>query len=453
MKPIVALVGRPNVGKSTLFNRLTRTRAAIVHDEPGVTRDRHYADVESLGRVFTLIDTGGLDPTSDDPMKKGIKRQIEAALEEADVIVCVLDAREPATSIDHAEIKLLRRTAKPTIFVANKADSVKHEHESMELYRLGIDQILPISALQGRRTDELEAAIVKALPPAEDEPEATEPETATPLLPRIAVVGKPNAGKSSLVNRLSGEERMLVDDKPGTTRDAIDTIVERKGKKYLFIDTAGIRRKAKVIKQGDAVETASVVQAIRTMEKCDVVVLMTDASEGVAEQDAKVLGLAHERGRAIIVGLNKIDTLDKQEINKAEENAKDKLSFATWATYVRLSAKTGRGIDTLMETIDKVAENYSKRIGTGELNRFFEKVLSTHPPPTHQGRAPRLFFITQAEVRPPVFVVQASDPEKIHFSYQRYVQNQIRKTFGFDGVPIVVHYRKRRRRGDDDKEK
>ncbi len=446
MKPIVAVVGRPNVGKSTLFNRLTRSRSAIVHDEPGVTRDRHYADVEALGRSFTLVDTGGLDPTSDDPMKQGIKKHIDAAIAEADVIVCVLDAREPATSIDHAEVQLLRRAKKPTVFVANKADSARHELEAHELYRLGIEDILPVSALQGRRVDELEARIVERLPPAaEDESIAS----IDPALPRIAVIGKPNAGKSSLVNRLVGEERLLVDDKPGTTRDAIDTLVERKGKRYVFVDTAGIRRKAKVKKEGDEIEGASVMQAIRAMDRSEVVLLMTDAKEGVAEQDAKILGLAVDRGRGVVVGLNKIDLLDKQEIAKAEEDARDKLSFVPWATFVRVSAKSGRGVDTLLEAIDRVSDSFKRRIGTGELNRFFEKVLATHPPPTHGGRAPRLFFITQAESKPPVFVVQASDPDKIHFSYQRYVQNQIRKAFGFEGVPIVVHYKRRRRRGDE----
>ena len=446
MKPIVAVIGRPNVGKSTLFNRMTRSKRAIVHDEPGVTRDRHYADVDAQGRRFTLVDTGGLDPTSDDPMTRGIKRQIDAALAEADVVVCVLDAREPATSIDHAEIQMLRRAAKPTVFIANKADSTAQELDSVELYRLGIERIIPVSALQGRRIDELEAAIVAALPPKADDEDAPPPDGE---VPHIAVIGKPNAGKSSLINRLAGDDRMLVDSKPGTTRDAIDTTIERKGKSYVFVDTAGIRRKAKVKKEGDEVEGASVIQAIRAIERSEIVVLLTDAKEGVAEQDAKVLGLAVDRGRAIIVGLNKVDLLDKKELAKAEEDARDKLSFAPWVTFVRLSAKSGRGVDTLMSAIDTVAESFRKRVGTGELNRFFEKVLATRPPPTHGGRAPRLFFITQAETRPPVFVVQSSDPDQIHFSYQRFVMNQIRKSFGFEGVPLTVYYRRRRRRGEE----
>ncbi len=443
MKPVVAIVGRPNVGKSTLFNRLIGRKVAIVHDEPGVTRDRHYADATIDGRPVALIDTGGFDPTSDDPMRRGIKRQIDVAVAEADVVVCVLDAREPATSIDHAEMKLLRAAKKPVIYVANKADTEKHEHEAADLYRLGIDRLLAVSALHGRRVDELESAIAEALPAVvPDEPSGT-PASG---LPRIAIIGKPNAGKSSLVNRLLGEERLIVDAAPGTTRDLIDSIVERGGKQYVFVDTAGIRRKAKVTKEADVVEGVAVLHAVRAMEHCDIVVLLADGAEGVAEQDAKILGLAVDRGRAIVLALNKSDRLDKAAQDKAEEDARDKLSFAPWAPIVRVSAKTGRGMDVLLRTVDQVNEAFGRRITTGALNRFFEEVLKTHPPPTHGGRAPRLYYVTQAESRPPVFVVMASDPEKIHYSYRRYVTNQLRKSFGFGGVPIIIHYKARRRR-------
>ena len=445
MKPIVAVVGRPNVGKSTLFNRLVGRKTAIVHDEPGVTRDRNYADVEVRGRSYILIDTGGFDPGSDDPMRQGIKRQIDMAIGEADVIVCVLDATGEPTSTDHAEMQLLRSSQKPVIYVANKVDSEKREIDAMELYRLGIDSLLTVSALHGRRFDELEDAIFDKLPAAEPEPEP-DPDAVVEEGVRVAVVGKPNAGKSSLVNRLLGEERHLVDDRPGTTRDSIDSVIERAGKRYVFIDTAGIRRKAKVTKEASVVESLSVLQAIRAMERCDVVLLLCDAEEGVAEQDAKILGLAVDRGRGIVVGLNKTDTLDKHKIGKSEEEARDKLSFVPWAPVVRMSAKTGRGVDGLLESINAVGEAYRKRVPTGALNRFFEQVLATHPPPTHGGRAPRLFYVTQAESSPPVFIVMASDPDKIHFSYRRYVVNQIRKTFGFDGVPVRVFYKARRRR-------
>ncbi len=441
--PVVAIVGRPNVGKSTLFNRLVGRKTAIVHDEPGVTRDRHYGDVESRGRRYLLIDTGGFDPDSDDPMKQSIKKQIDIAIGEADVVVCVLDASMPPTSADRAELALLRRSGKPVIYCANKADSTRWEIESNELYRLGAPNIIPLSALHGRRIDELEEAIFLVLPPEPEEPSEAET-TDHPI--RVALIGKPNAGKSSLINRLLGEERVIVDDRPGTTRDAIDTKIKRGGRSFMFIDTAGIRRKAKVTKEDSVVEATSVMHAIRAMERCEVVVLLCDAAEGVAEQDAKILGLAVDRGRAVIIALNKSDLLEKNGPKKAEELAKDKLAFVPWAPVVHISARTGRGVGNLVKTIGKVADGYRSRVGTGALNRFFEQVLANRPPPTSGGRAPRLFYITQAETSPPLFVVMASDPEKLHFSYQRYVQNQLRKSFGFEGVPVRVKYKPRRRR-------
>jgi GTPase len=443
---IVALVGRPNVGKSTLFNRLVGRRVAIVHDEPGVTRDRHYGDVVSRGRRYTLVDTGGFDPESEDPMRRGIRRQVEIAVAEADVIVCVLDATASSAPADHAEVALLRRAGKPVIFIANKADSPRTEAESAELYRLGIAELLPVSALHGRGIDGLEAAIAAALPPpAPPTEEPPAPSAEAPIT--VAVIGRPNAGKSSLVNRLAGAERMLVDDRPGTTRDPIDLAVERDGHRYVLIDTAGIRRKAKVAKEHDhLVEAVSVLHAIRAMERGEVALLMCDAADGITEQDAKILGLAVDRGRGIVIALNKADLLDKKQLHKIEEDARDKLSFAPWAPIVHVSAKTGRGMTTLFDTVRRVADAYRRRVPTGELNRFFEAALETHPPPTSGGRAPRLFFITQAETAPPLFVIMASAPEKIHFSYRRYVANQIRTTFGLEGVPVRVKYKERRRR-------
>jgi GTPase len=415
---------------------------AIVHDEPGVTRDRHYGDVLSRGRRYTLVDTGGFDPESDDPMRQGIRRQVELAIAEADVIVCVLDATAGAATADHAEVGLLRRADKPVLFIANKADNPRLEAESADLYRLGIQDLIQVSALHGRGIDALEAAIDAALPKASgDEPGAEADGAVT-----IAVVGRPNAGKSSLVNRLVGEERMLVDDRPGTTRDPIDLPIERGGKRYVLIDTAGIRRKSKVGKEHDVVEAVSVLHAIRAMERGEVALLMCDASEGVAEQDAKILGLAVDRGRAVVIALNKIDLCDKKRLAKVEEDARDKLSFVPWAPIVHVSAATGRGMGVLFDTVSRVAEAYRKRVPTAELNRFFETVLTTHPPPTSGGKAPRLYFITQAESSPPLFVVVASDPEKLHFSYRRYVANQLRKAFGFEGVPVRVKYKERRRR-------
>jgi GTP-binding protein len=439
--PIVAVVGRPNVGKSTLFNRLARQRVAIVHDEPGVTRDRHYVDTSAFGRDYTLIDTGGFDPESDDPMRSGIATHVRAAIAEADVIVFVTDATTELTHADRAAIKLLRAAQKPVLYAANKADSPRSDADAFELYRMGVDKVHPISALHGRGIGELESDIVLALPPPAEDAE----QPAEDGIARIAIVGRPNAGKSSLMNRLLGEDRMLVDDRPGTTRDAIDALIERGEKKYVFIDTAGIRRKGKVAKAEDTVESVSVLHAIRSIERAHVTVLMCDASEGVAEQDAKILGLAEDRGRAMIIALNKTDLLTKDLADKAEERARDKITFAPYVPIVRISAKTGRGVPELFRQVDKVATAFRQRVPTGQLNRFFEQVLATRPPPTSGGKAPRLYYITQAEVAPPTFVVIASAPDAVHFSYRRFVVNQLRKAFGFEGVPVRVHYRDKRR--------
>ncbi len=446
--PLVAIVGRPNVGKSTLFNRLARRRLAIVHDEPGVTRDRHYATTTGFGTSYAIVDTGGFDPESDDPMKVGINAHVKAAIQEADVIVFVGDASTELTAADRAAVDLLRRSKKPVIYVANKADSPRRDAEAYDLYRLGVGEVLPVSSLHGRGMGELETAIIKSLPPREVAPE----QDGDPLL-RVAIVGRPNAGKSSLLNRVLGEARMLVDDRPGTTRDSIDALVTREDKKYVLIDTAGIRRKSKVLKKDEhEVEALGVLSAIRSIERAHVVVLMCDAAEGVSEQDAKILGLALERARAVIIALNKTDLLDKKGVAKAEEKAREKLSFAPFAPIVTLSVKAGRGVNELFRTIDEVRAAYFFRVGTGELNRFFEQVLDTRPPPTMGGRSPRLYFITQTSVAPPTFVAMSNAPDSIHFSYQRYVQNQLRKRFGFAGAPIRVHYRAKRKRDEERRE-
>jgi GTP-binding protein len=441
--PIVAIVGRPNVGKSTLFNRLARARLAIVHDEPGVTRDRKYADTTGYGRSYTVVDTGGFDPEDEDPMKAGIATHVRAAIAEADVIVFVTDATTGPNDADRAAITLLRKSGKPVFYAANKADSPRADPEAFELYRLGMDKVYPVSALHGRGLGDLEAALVEALPA--EEPPLLVDEAAPP---RIALIGRPNAGKSSLLNRILGEDRVLVDSRPGTTRDAIDALVERDGHKYVFIDTAGIRRKSKVTKEGSEVESMSVLSSIRGIERAHVVVMLCDAEDGVAEQDAKILGLAEERGRAMVVALNKSDLLDKAAFAKAEESAREKLSFAPYVPVVRISAKTGRGVGELFATLEKVRQGFYRRVGTGELNRFFETVLDTKPPPTMGGRAPRLYYVTQAEVAPPTFIAMTNAPDSIHFSYRRFVLNQLRKHFGFEGVPIRMHYKARRRRGE-----
>ncbi len=439
--PIVAIVGRPNVGKSTLFNRMARARVAIVHDEPGVTRDRKYADTSAFGRPFAIVDTGGFDPEDEDPMKAGIARQVRAAVDEADAIVFVTDATAPLQEADRAAVTLLRKSGKPVFYAANKADSPSADAEAFELYRLGVDTVFPISALHGRGIGELEAALVEALPEPEEEGDVEDPVAP----PRVALIGRPNAGKSSLLNRLLGEDRTLVDSRPGTTRDAIDVLLERDGKRYVFVDTAGIRRKGKVAKEASAVESLSVLAAIRSIERSHVVVMLCDAAEGVAEQDAKILGMAEERGRGMIVALNKMDLLTRTDAAKAEENAREKLTFAPYVPIAKTSAKNGRGLGDLMATIERVHEGFRRRIGTGELNRFFEQVLETHPPPTQGGRAPRLYYVTQASVAPPTFVAMTNAPDSIHFSYRRFVVNQLRKQFGFEGVPVRVHYKERRR--------
>jgi GTP-binding protein len=444
---VVAVVGRPNVGKSTLFNRLARARIAIVHDEPGVTRDRHYADTSAFGRAYTLIDTGGYDPDDRDPMKAGIAKHVRAAIEEADAIIFVTDATTGPSGADRAAIKLLRESGKPVLFAANKADSPAVDADAFDLYRLGVEKVYPVSALHGRGIGELEADLIAALPeavPGEPDDERGPP--------RISLVGRPNAGKSSLLNRILGEDRMLVDSRPGTTRDSIDALVERGDKKYILIDTAGIRRKSKVVREDSPVESLSVLSSFKSIERSHVVVMVCDAEEGVAEQDAKILGLAEERGRSMIVVLNKSDLLDKDELKKAEENAREKLSFLPYVPIVRTSAKMGRGIGDLFQAIDRVRESYFQRVTTGELNRFFEKVLAERPPPTKGGRAPRLFYVTQAEVGPPTFVAMTNAPDSIHFSYRRFVVNQLRKTFGFEGVPVRVHYKARRQKGEPKQE-
>lgn len=442
-RPVVAIVGRPNVGKSTLFNRLAGQRIAIVEDIPGVTRDRHYADTILAGREVVLVDTGGFDPESDDPMKEGIAQHVKLALEEADVVVCVLDATTGAMPADRAAIGLLRRASKPVIYAANKADSRNKAIEGLELYELGMDRVVPISALHGHGMSDLEDAVVAALP----EEAAGRATTYDESIPRVAIVGRPNAGKSSLVNRLLGEERQLVDSRPGTTIDAIDTLYERRTREgsepWVLIDTAGMRRKRGIDK---GVEGLAVMKAIKAIERSHVVVLLIDASESVAEQDAKLAGLVVDRGRALVIGLNKIDLLDEADRKKAISRARDILSFAPWARVVPLSAKTGRAVNKLIDAAAEALESHRQRVPTAELNRFFEEVLEHHPPPTQKGRSVRLSYVTQAETRPPRFVVMTNEPEAIHFSYERYVANALRERFGFVGTPIRLTFKRKSRR-------
>lgn len=436
MIPIVAIIGRPNVGKSTLFNRLAGANLAIVHDAPGVTRDRHYGEAEVYGREITLIDTGGFEPDSKESIGHGIARHVRAAIDEADLIVCVLDANGLHEQ-DRAAVQLLRRAEKPVVYAANKVDNDRLMHESNELFQLGVPDLIHISALHGRGTHELLQRISTRLPAGETDRDREEP---TDGAPRLALIGRPNAGKSSLFNRLAQSERSLVDAAPGTTRDPVDTVVSFQGREFLLVDTAGIRRRARV---HDGVEAASVIRSIRAIAGAEAVVLMCDASEGIAEQDARLLGLCVEKKRAILVGMNKMDLLSKKQQAEVMERARTTLHFAPWAPLLPLSAKTGRGVSELMSEVFTAVAAFRQRVPTSQLNRFFEQVLERHAPPTRGGRAPRIYYVTQAKSAPPVFVAMSNAPEHIAASYRRFVQNQIRKTFGFHAVPVIVEYRKR----------
>jgi GTPase len=436
VRPFVAIVGRPNVGKSTLFNRLAGRRLAIVHDQPGVTRDRNYGDTLLSGREIMLVDTGGFDPEDEDPMRQGIARQVKTAIAEADVVVCVLDGTAPPTFADREAVKLLRQSEKPVLYVANKADDPARVLVANELYELGIPKLWPVSALHGLGLAELGQAVVKALPALAEKEEPLDD------APHVALIGRPNAGKSSLINRLSGDERSLVDARPGTTRDPVDSRLEFEGNTFLVVDTAGIRKRTRV---DGAIEGASVMRAIRSLERAQIVIVVVDASGGVSEQDARLLGLAYERGRAIVVALNKVDLLDRKTRKAAEESVKEALRFAPWAPVISISAKTGFGVSELMKTVKRASEEYQRRVSTAELNRFFETVLAQRSPPTHKGRAPRIFYITQAQSAPPVFVAMSSAPEHIKESYRRFIMNQIRKSFGFECIPIDLKFKGRRR--------
>jgi GTPase len=451
-RPIIAIVGRPNVGKSTLFNRLCGQPIAIVHDLPGVTRDRNYTDAKIAGREVTLVDTGGFDPTTDDPMGQGIARHAKVAIAEADIVICVLDGSLPPTQPDRDAVQLLRRSEKPVIYVANKMDGASKEWLVAEHYVLGIPEILPISALHGRHTGKLEAALsqhLQATRPegnvlsddAESGASSEEADGKVEML-RVAFVGRPNAGKSSLFNRLSGEERSLVDDRPGTTVDPVDSLITYKGEPFVVVDTAGVRRKSKV---DQGIEAQSVIRSIRSIDRADVIVLMVDISLGLADQDAKLLGLAKERGKAIVVALNKVDLIAPRDLEKARADAAHELHFATWTKIIPVSAHTGHGVAQLMSEVSAVGQRMRNRVPTSELNRFFERLLEEHPPPTRSGKAPRIYYLTQAGVRPPTFVAFCSSPDHVAESYRRFVINRLRKDFAYDGVPIRLFFRGKER--------
>ncbi len=435
-KPIVAIVGRPNVGKSTLFNALAGEQLSIVKDYPGITRDRLYADATWLDRSFTIIDTGGIEPDSSDAILKSMREQAEIAIDTADVIVFLVDVRQGLVDADFKVADMLRRSQKPVVLTVNKVDNFKQlEADVYEFYNLGLGDPIAVSSSNKQGFGELLDELVKYFPPEDEQGEEDE-------RPRIAVVGKPNVGKSSLINRLLGENRCIVSDVAGTTRDSIDTIVEHEGKEYIFVDTAGLRRKNKIKEE---LEKYMIVRTVSAVEKADVVILMIDATEGITEQDAKIVGIAHERGRGIIIAVNKWDAIEKND--KTMYRFRDKivqtLSFIPYAEILYISAATGQRVSKLFESIEVVIQNQNLRVKTGVLNEIMAEAVVLQQPPTDKGKRLKLYYITQVSVKPPTFVIFCNDKELFHFSYQRYIENKIREAFGFSGTSIRILIRER----------
>lgn len=436
-KPVVAIVGRPNVGKSTLFNSLAGEMISIVKDTPGVTRDRIYADVSWLNKDFTLIDTGGIEPDSKDIILSQMREQAQIAIDTADVILFITDVRQGLIDSDSKVADMLRRSGKPVILVVNKVDSFeKYLHEVYEFYNLGIGEPVPISASSklglGDMLDKVTAYFSGKGEEEEDDDR-----------PRIAIVGKPNVGKSSIVNKLLGENRVIVSEVAGTTRDAIDTEITHQGKEYVFIDTAGLRRKSKIKEE---LERYSIIRTVTAVERCDVVLMVIDAAEGVTEQDAKIAGIAHERGRGMIIVVNKWDAIEKDDktMKEYEGKVRQVLSYLPYAEIMYVSAKTGQRLQKLYEVIDMVIENQTLRVATGVLNEIMAEAVAMQQPPSDKGKRLKLYYITQVTVKPPTFVVFVNDKEIMHFSYTRYLENKIREAFGFKGTPLKFFIRERK---------
>lgn len=437
IKPIVAVVGRPNVGKSTLFNALAGSRISIVKDTPGITRDRIYADVSWLKYNFTLIDTGGIEPDSNDIILSQMREQAQIAIDTADVILFMVDVKQGLVDSDAKVADMLRRSHKPVLLVVNKVDSFeKMMADVYEFYNLGIGDPHPISAANQMGIGDLLDEVVAMFPEGSGEEEEDD-------RPRIAIVGKPNVGKSSVINKLIGENRLIVSDIAGTTRDAVDTAVKYNGKEYIFIDTAGLRRKNKIKEE---LERFMIIRTVSAVERADVVVLVIDGAEGVTEQDAKIAGIAHDRGKGIIVAVNKWDAVEKNDktIYRFTENVRNTLSFMPYAEIIFVSAKTGQRLNKLYETIDMVIENQTLRVGTGVLNEIMMEAVALQQPPTDKGKRLRLYYITQVSVKPPTFVIFVNEKYLMHFSYQRYIENQIRQSFGFRGTPLHFIIRERK---------
>ncbi|MFO7983052.1 MAG: ribosome biogenesis GTPase Der [Desulfuromonadales bacterium] len=434
---VVAIVGRPNVGKSTLFNRILGQRKALVDDFPGVTRDRNYAEVTRYEKDFTLIDTGGFEPVSEDHLLRQMREQSQLAVEEADVIVFVLDVREGLTAADREVADQLRQTNKPVLYVVNKVDGDKQEDHAAEFYALGIDSFFAVSAEHGRGLGDVVDQIVSLLP---DTTKRSPVEGET----RLAVIGRPNVGKSSLVNRLIGSERVVANPVSGTTRDSIDTRFVYNRNNYVLIDTAGIRRKGKVSQK---LEKYSVVQALKAMDRAHIVLMIIDAEQGVTEQDATVAGYAHEKGRAVVLVVNKWDLVakDNATMGRYVENLRRSFKFLPHTPIVFISALTGQRVSRIMAEVEKVAEEFSRKISTPALNRAVQKAVEAHPPPMYRGRRLKFFYATQSAVRPPTFIMFVSRPEGVHFSYHRFLSNKIRDAFELKNVPIRLKLRQRER--------
>ena len=434
-KPIVAIVGRPNVGKSTLFNALAGERISIVKDTPGVTRDRIYAEVTWLDKTFTMIDTGGIEPESKDVILSQMREQAQIAIDTADVIVFMTDVKQGLVDADAKVADMLRRSNKPVVLVVNKVDSFqKFMMDTYEFYNLGIGEPVPISAAS-MLGDMLEKVVAHFDEHAGEEEESD--------IPKIAVVGKPNVGKSSLINKILGEDRVIVSNIAGTTRDAIDTLVEYNGKEYTFIDTAGLRRKNKIKEE---LERYSIIRTVTAVERADVVVMMIDATEGVTEQDAKIAGIAHDRGKGVVIAVNKWDAIEKNDktIYKFTNKVRETLSYMPYAEIMFISAQTGQRIPKLFETIDMVLENQTLRIQTGVLNEIVTEAIAMQQPPSDKGKRLKIFYTTQVAVKPPTFVIFVNDKELMHFSYTRYLENKIREAFGFKGTSLKFIIRERK---------
>ena len=440
-KPVVAIVGRPNVGKSTLFNALAGEKISIVKDTPGVTRDRIYADVTWQDKEFTMIDTGGIEPDSRDVILSQMREQAQIAIDTADVILFLTDVRQGLVDADSKVADMLRRSGKPVILVVNKVDNFeKYMPDVYEFYNLGIGDPVPVSAASRLGIGDLLDQVMEHFP----EHEAGEEEDDRP---RVAIVGKPNVGKSSIINRLLGENRVIVSDVAGTTRDAVDTVIVHDGKEYVFIDTAGLRRKSRIKEE---LERYSIIRTVTAVERADVVLMVIDAAEGVTEQDAKIAGIAHERGKGVIIVVNKWDAIEKNDrtMREYESRIRQVISYMPYAEIMYVSAVTGQRLNRMYDMIDMVIANQTMRIATGVLNEIMTEAVAMQQPPSDKGKRLKLYYITQVSVKPPTFVIFVNDKELMHFSYTRYLENKIREAFGFRGTPLrfIIRERKEKER-------